>query len=126
MQRDSILMDTTFMAPMYSLSMDSIFTVQTDSLVAPKDTIPQRVFNQNSLNLTLYMFTEIDSTQVLLEKKLVEEGLLRFVFRHPAKEAVIMTPEMLPDTFNLVTLQSTEFDTIWWYFTPNVKDSLWV
>lgn len=126
MQKDSILMDTTFITPMDSLSMDSTFTVQTDSLAAPKDTIPQRVFNQNSLNLTLYMFTEIDSTQVLLEKKLVEEGLLRFVFRHPAKEAVIMTPEMLPDTFNLVTLQSKEFDTVWWYFTPNVKDSLWV
>ena len=49
---------------------------------------------------------------MLLEKKLVEEGLLRFVFRHPAKDALIMTPEMLPDTFNLVTLHSTEYDTI--------------
>ena len=72
------------------------------------------------------MFTEVDSTQVLLEKKLVEEGLLRFVFRHPAKDAVIMTPEMLPDTFNLFTTHSVAHDTIWWYFTPNVKDSLWV
>ena len=77
-------------------------------------------------DLTLYMFTEVDSTQVLLEKKLVEEGLLRFVFRHPAKDAVVMTPEMLPDTFNLVTMHSPEYDTIRWYFTPNVKDSLWV
>jgi hypothetical protein len=125
-QPDSLLMDTTLMVQVDSLSIDSTLTAQVDSLVAPKDTIPQRVFNQNSLNLTLYMFMEVDSTQVLLEKKLVEEGLLRFVFRHPAKEAVIMTPEMLPDTFNLVTLQSTEFDTVWWYFTPNVKDSLWV
>jgi hypothetical protein len=76
--------------------------------------------------ITLHMFTEVDSTQVLLEKKLIEEGLLRFVFRHPAKDAVIMTPEMLPDTFNLVTTHSTAYDTVWWYFTPNVKDSLWV
>ena len=63
---------------------------------------------------------------MLLEKKLIEEGLLRFVFRHPAKEAVVMTPEMLPDTFNLVAMHSPEYDTIKWFFTPNVKDSLWV
>ena len=77
-------------------------------------------------DLTLLMFTEVDSTQMLLEKKLVEEGLLRFVFRHPAKNAVIMTHEMLPDSFNLVTKHSADYDTVWWYFTPNVKDSLWV
>ena len=87
-----------------------------DSLVHPND----------SVSHTLYMFTEVDSTQVLLEKKLIEEGLLRFVFRHPAKDAIVMTPEMLPDTFNLVTMHSAEYDTIWWYFTPNVIDSLWV
>ena len=87
-----------------------------DSLVQPRD----------SLDLTLFMFTEVDSTQVLLEKKLVEEGMLRFVFRHPAKEAMVMTPEMLPDSFKLVTTHSPEYDTIKWYFSPNVKDSLWV
>lgn len=80
----------------------------------------------NSNNLTLYMFGETDSTQVLLEKKLIEEGLLRFVFRHPAKDAIIMTPEMLPDSFNLVTMHSSDYDTVLWYFTPHVKDSLWV
>ena len=100
-------------------------TIAADSL-AVDTTAVLRHFDPNSLNLTLYLFTETDSTQVLLEKKLVEEGLLRFVFRHPAKEAVIMTPEHLPDTFNLVTMHSTKCDTVWWYFTPNVKDSLWV
>ena len=106
---------------------DSFMEIPSDSsIIIPKDTIPQRVFDQKALNLTLYMFTEVDSTQVLLEKKLIEEGLLRFVFRHPAKEAVVMTPEMLPDTFNLVSIHSAEYDTVWWYFTPNVKDSLWV
>ena len=87
-----------------------------DSLVHPND----------SISPTLYLFTEVDSTQMLMEKKLVEEGLLRFVFRHPAKDAVVMTHEMLPDTFNLVALQSAQCDTVLWYFTPNVKDSLWV
>ena len=89
-----------------------------DMLVSPSDSTLKPI--------TLRMFTEVDSTQVLLEKKLIEEGLLRFVFRHPAKDAVIMTPEMLPDTFNLVTTHSAAYDTVWWYFTPNVKDSLWV
>jgi hypothetical protein len=117
-----------------SIPADSLLKVNQDSLIIisdtlqikPQDTLPQRVFDQKALNLILYMFTEIDSTQVLLEKKLVEEGMLRFVFRHPAKEAVVMTPEMLPDSFNLVPIHSAEYDTVWWYFTPNVKDSLWV
>ena len=106
---------------------DSLMEIPSDStLLMPKDTVPERIFDQNALNLTLYMFTEVDSTQMLMEKKLIEEGVLRFVFRHPAKEAVIMTPEMLPDTFNLITMHSAEHDTVWWHFTPNVKDSLWV
>ena len=116
--------------PLDSTVMDSL-AMQTDSLAKPADTIAietkvTTVFDQNALNLTLYMFTEVDSTQMLLEKKLVEAGLLRFVFRHPAKNAVLMTHEMLPDTFNLVTVPSADHDTVWWYFTPKVKDSLWV
>ena len=121
-QMDSIAIDTivTFAD---SLTLDTIVN-QLDSIVL--ETKMTTVYDQNALNLTLYMFTEVDSTQVLLEKKLIEEGLLRFVFRHPAQEAVIMTPEMLPDTFNLVTMHSSDYDTVWWYFTPNVKDSLWI
>lgn len=111
-----------------TMQMDSLAF---DTIAKPLDTIAfdttsATMYHPNALNLTLYMFTEVDSTQVLLEKKLVEEGLLRFVFRHPAKEAVVMTHEMLPDSFNLVTMHSAEYDTVWWYFTPNVKDSLWV
>ena len=107
----------------------AVDTVAVDSLAVDsiaRDTVVTRIFDQKALDLTLSLFTEVDSSQVLLEKKLIEDGLLRFVFRHPAKEAVVMTPEMLPDTFNLVTMHSKEYDTVWWYFTPNVKDSLWV
>ena len=117
MQVDTLAMDTL------ANHLDTLVNIM-DSVVF--DTETTSMYDQNALNLTLYMFTEVDSTQVLLEKKLVEEGLLRFVFRHPAKDAVVMTPEMLPDTFNLVPLHSTAYDTVWWYFTPNVKDSLWV
>lgn len=119
---DSIVKDSLTMQ-MDSLAFDTI-AKSLDTIAF--DTTAATMYHPNALNLTLYMFTEADSTQVLLEKKLVEEGLLRFVFRHPAKEAVVMTPEMLPDTFDLVTIHSAEYDTIMWYFTPNVKDSLWV
>lgn len=119
---DSIAKDSLAMQ-MNSLAFDTI-AKPLDTIAF--DTTSATMYHPNALNLTLYMFTEVDSTQVLLEKKLVEEGLLRFVFRHPAKEAVVMTHEMLPDSFNLVTMHSAEYDTVWWYFTPNVKDSLWV
>jgi hypothetical protein len=111
-------------APVIDSTMTDSLSMQRDSAVFETKTTTR--FDQKALNLTLFMFSEVDSTQVLLEKRLVEEGLLRFVFRHPAKDAVIMTPEILPDTFNLVTIHSQEYDTTWWYFTPNVKDSLWV
>jgi len=121
-EMDTVATDST------EMTVDSIAN---EKLANPVDSIAFKtkattIYDPNALNLTLYMFTEVDSTQMLLEKKLIEEGLLRFVFRHPAKDAVIMTPEMLPDSFNLVTRPSVAHDTVWWYFTPNVKDSLWV
>ncbi len=122
MEVDSVAVGTTA-NPVDSIAVDTTANL-TDSIAF--ETKATTIFDQKALSLTLYMFTEVDSTQMLLEKKLVEEGLLRFVFRHPAKDAVVMTPEMLPDSFNLVTLHSPEFDTVLWYFSPNVKDSLWV
>ena len=121
-QVDSVAVETT------ANQVDSIAVDTTANLMdsIAFETEATTMFDQKALSLTLYMFTEVDSTQMLLEKKLVEEGLLRFVFRHPAKDAIVMTPEMLPDTFNLVTLHSPDYDTVSWYFSPNVKDSLWV
>lgn len=85
-----------------------------DTLVVPSD----------SLNLTLYAFTEVDTAQMLLESKLVEEGLLRFVFRQPAKGISIITRDSLDDDFKKVEVWSKQCDTICWYFTPGVRDSL--
>ena len=122
---DSLVMQVdTLESVADSAVFETKMTTVEDSIVF--ETKTTTMYRPNALDLTMYMFTEVDSTQVLLEKKLVEEGLLRFVFRHPAKEAVVMTHEMLPDSFNLITMHSAEYDTIWWYFTPNVKDSLWV
>ena len=85
-----------------------------DTLVSPNSTIQ------------LYAFIEKDTSQMLLEKKLIEQGLLRFVFRQPADEVVIETPDQLADSFQMVKVWSSHHDTLWWYFTPEVMDSLQV
>ena len=85
-----------------------------DTLVAPSD----------SVSLTLYAFTEVDTTQMLLESKLVEEGLLRFAFRWPADGVSVTVSDELPDAFQMVEVWSKQRDTLCWYFTPEVLDSL--
>lgn len=85
-----------------------------DTLVSPLD----------SVSLELKAFVEVDTNQMLLEKKLVEEGLLRFSFRYPADEVRFTFPDTQPDSFRMVQVWSKEHDTLCCYFTPNVIDSL--
>ena len=85
-----------------------------DTLIAPSD----------SISATLYAFIEVDTAQMLLESKLVEEGLLRFAFRWPADSVSITAPDHLPDTFKMVEVWSKHHDTLCWFFTPGVLDSL--
>ena len=73
----------------------------------------------------MYSFVQEDSIQKIFKKELVEEGLLRFVFRYPASNVSITALETLPDTFNLMPVYSARQDTVLWYFTP-CKDSLWI
>lgn len=116
------LADTNFMVfAIKDVNANNYFDLPNEA-VAFLDTLVSAPAN----DLKLYMFTEEDTTQMLLEKKLVAEGQLRFVFRQPADKVTIETPEILPDTFNIIKVHSANFDTINWYFTPNVKDSLWV
>lgn len=82
------------------------------------------ISNSTNQNLTLYAFTAIDTTQMLLERKLIDEGLLRFVFRHPAKDAKITATSTLDPAFQRVEVWSESHDTLWWYFSPNIMDSL--
>ena len=76
-------------------------------------------------NFKLFSFIQEDSVQKIFKKELVEEGLLRFVFRYPATNVSITALEQLPDTFNILPVYSTRKDTVLWYFTP-CKDSLWI
>lgn len=90
-------------------------------LEADNDSIEQEADNKTLL--TLYSFMEEDSIQRLLKKDLAEEGLLRFAFRYPAQDVKIEVMEALPDSFNIYKTHSVNYDSIFWYFTPN-KDSL--
>ena len=92
-----------------------------DTLVSTKN---DSTTNSVIHDYILYAFKEIDTTQMLLEKKLIEDGLLRFVFRHPANDVKIVTPSVLDDSFKIVEVWSKASDTLWWYFTPNIMDSL--
>lgn len=118
-------LDTLVQAVPLSLPQSKPAQNRNDSL-SVADTTSIRIYDMKARELVLHMFTETDTTQMLMEKKLVEEGLLRFVFRQPAYSVSIETPETLPDTFCNMKVYSTNGDTISWYFTPKVKDSLWV
>lgn len=73
----------------------------------------------------LNTFIQEDSVQKVLKKELVEDGLLRFVFRYPADNVNLSICEELPDSFNIMKVFSPRKDTVSFYFTP-VKDSLWI
>lgn len=98
-------------------------TLNNDSIVAA-DSIFE-IKKPDYPSYTLYSFVQEDSVQKIFKKELVEEGLLRFVFRYPADNVEIKVLEELPDTFNILPVYSARKDTILWYFTP-CKDSLWI
>ena len=112
------------------LAVDSIIndSIANDSIVndslAKTDSIVE-IQKPDYPNYTLFSFVQEDSIQKLFKKELVEEGLLRFVFRYPADIVSITALEELPDTFNILPVYSTRKDTVLWYFTP-CKDSLWI
>lgn len=105
-----------------SLAIDSLQLTINDS-IATNDSIKQEI--KEDLTITLYSFLEEDSIQKLLKKEVLEEGLLCFTFRYPAKDVKIEILETLPDSFAIYPTYSVNYDSILWYFTPN-KDSLYL
>ncbi len=112
---ESIAFLDSLVKPIYN----SQSVILNDSL--QNDSVKQEV--KKIETLTLYSFLEEDTIQKLLKKEVPEEGLLRFVFNRPAQNVKIETLESLPDTFNIFKTYSINYDTVFWYFTPN-KDSL--
>lgn len=98
-------------------------TIENDSITVA-DTVFE-VKKPDYPSYELFSFVQEDSIQKIFKKELVEDGLLRFVFRYPATNVDIRAIEELPDTFNIIPVYSTRKDTVLWYFTP-CKDSLWI
>lgn len=88
------------------------------------DSVPQLKQDKHP-SYELFSFVQEDSIQKIFKKELVEDGLLRFVFRYPAQNVDIQPVEALPDTFDILPVYTTRKDTVLWYFTPT-KDSLWI
>ena len=113
--------------PYYIDNQIVIDTLANDTI---SDTIAQQDLMSNIVKADypiyeLHSFVQEDSVQKIFKKELVENGLLRFVFRYPASNVSITAMEELPDTFNIIKVYSTRQDTVLWYYTPN-KDSLWI
>ena len=105
--------------------LDTLVHVPALEPAGTEDSVP--TFRPVSLNL--YAFTEIDTNQMVLEKKLISEGVLRFVFRHPA-HLMRITADTLPasdsSAFRIIEKWTPNHDTLYWYFTPGLRDSLTV
>lgn len=108
-----------------SVAVASLDSVSRDMVVRQHEPKKQ-VVGDKSLGLTLFMFQEQDSTQQLLEKKVIDDGLLRFVFKYPAPDAAITPCSPLADSMIITEVVGKNYDTIWWYYTPKAMDSLWI
>ena len=106
---DTVMVADTMMVTDTLMVTDTVRVADTMRVVKPK-------------TLTLFAFTEIDTNQMVLEKKLISEGTLRFVFRHSAQNVKVEAPQ---DSLLLINkVWSADQDTLWWYFTPGVLDTL--
>lgn len=116
-----------FVKPYFIENQIVIDTITNDSItdtIAPKEIVAD-IKKDDYPIYEMFAFLQDDSIQKLFKKELVEEGLLRFVFRYPADNVSITPLEELPDTFNILPVYSIKKDTVLWYFTP-CKDSLWI
>lgn len=101
---------------------DAIYDTTANDSIANNDSVIEIKKTEYPI-YELFSFIQEDSIQKIFKKELVEEGLLRFVFRYPAQNVAINALEQLPDTFNIMPVYSARKDTVLWYFTP-CKDSL--
>ena len=109
-------------------NIDSLFleTMVSDSvLMQTNDSIIENLqVKLKEMNLELLLFLEEDSIQRLLRTEIVRDGLLRFDFRYPAKNVILEPIDQLPDSFEIMPVYTPKYDTLFWYYTKNVLDSL--
>jgi hypothetical protein len=110
------------------VKIDSLTVQPVDSLLEISDKKPE--INRDSLiqmtdnSRFLYLFNEVDSTQKLLRAELTKAGLITFAFRYPARDILVESMHPLPDSFQLLKYYSKNADSLYWYFSQHVLDSL--
>jgi hypothetical protein len=112
-----------------TIKTDSLALPLVDSLIGQKNGKAVKKNADSLIQLTknsqyLYLFNEIDSTQKLLRAELTKAGLLTFAFRYPALNILVESLNPLPDSFQVIKYYSKNSDSLYWYFSQNVLDSL--
>lgn len=100
-----------------SLQVETTAAVADSSLNKPDSVVFNSIVDLN-------LFEELDPVQKLLKSEIVKPGMLRFIFRHNAREVRLTPMAALPDSFNLISKYNTLGDTLYWFFRPMVLDSL--
>ncbi|NOU45711.1 MAG: DUF2141 domain-containing protein [Bacteroidales bacterium] len=111
------------------VKQDSLLQQTVDSLSEILDEEKIKINRDSLIQMTdnsrfLYLFNEIDSTQKLLRAELTKAGLITFAFRYPARDISVESMLPLPDTFQLLKYYSKNADSLYWYFSQHVLDSL--
>ncbi len=101
------------------------FDVAIDTLQRRLDSIAQdSVFNERFNGLSLFMFTQTDSTQRLLKAELLRRNTLQFSFSRPADSVSIIPTNFNPDTLWHLVHHSAKNDTLIWYLKTLPIDTL--
>lgn len=125
-QSDLLSVDSIFYQPEIDentiVQAEDTLLAVSDSLLNTQDSLEKSL--PQAMDLELFMYIKQDSVQRLLKTELVREGVLRFDFRYPAKNVVVEPLEMLPDSFQMMPVYTQNCDTLFWYYTTNILDSL--
>lgn len=105
---------------------------ENEETMLPIDTLQHRldsiaedsIFNEKFKGLSLFMFTQTDSTQRLLKAELLRRNTLRFSFSQPADDIRIIPQNFSPDSLWYLATYSTKKDTVIWYLKTLPVDTL--
>ncbi len=98
-----------------SIILDSVYINSADTVT--KDSVEYPYYS-------LSMFQEIDSTQRLLEKKLVKPKMLLFVFRFPTKNPEIIPMDTIPGVKWSLSEWNKGKDTLRYWLLDVIQDSM--
>lgn len=108
---------------------DSLVAATKDSLINIAGGLLPEKKEDSLIKLTksskyLYLFSQVDSTQKLLRAELTKAGMLTFAFRFPASDIEVESLYPVPDSFQVMKYYNKNADSLYWYFSQQVLDSL--